>query len=79
MESLIDHKSANLDDYIKNLPDEVLNGDFEEIYKRAPLSTDAICGLGSCRGRNLQRWDFLEIELKYIKFWFSILTVLKVK
>ena len=57
MENLIERKSTTLDDYIKNLSDEALNGDFEEIFKRAPLSADALCGIGSCRGRTLQRQE----------------------
>jgi hypothetical protein len=57
MESLIDRKSPTLDDYVKSLSDEALNGDFEEIFKRAPLSKDALCGIGSCRGRTLQRQE----------------------
>lgn len=57
MENLIERKSTTLDDYVKNLSDEALNGDFEEIFKHAPLSADALCGIGSCRGRTLQRQD----------------------
>lgn len=55
MEVLIDRKSISLDDYISDLTDEALNGDFEEIYKRAPITEDSLCGIGGIRGRRLQR------------------------
>lgn len=56
MEVLIDRKNISLNDYIESLSDEALNGDFEEIYKRAPLtSKDVLCGFGAIRGRVLQK------------------------
>jgi hypothetical protein len=55
MEVLIDRKKVSLDDYIAGLSDEVLNGNFDDIYKQAPLSKDSLCGLGPCYGRFMQR------------------------
>ncbi|KAG5674919.1 hypothetical protein PVAND_004864 [Polypedilum vanderplanki] len=56
MENLIERKHISLEEYVSQLSDEALNGDFEEIYKCAPLSKEVICGLGSIRGRFLQKF-----------------------
>lgn len=53
METLLD--KSRLDTYITNLNDEKLNGDFDEIYKSAPLAREAYCGFGTFRGRFLQK------------------------
>lgn len=53
METLLE--KSRLDTYIANLNDEVLNGEFDEIYKNAPLPKEAFCGFGSLRGRFLQK------------------------
>jgi hypothetical protein len=55
METLIERQKVSLDDYVSGLSDEALNGDFEEVYKRAPLSKDVICGFGAVSGRFWQR------------------------
>lgn len=54
METLLDKN--RLEYYIANLKDEVLNGEFDEIYKNAPLPKEAVCGFGSFRGRFLQKY-----------------------
>ncbi|KAJ6641301.1 Solute carrier organic anion transporter family member 74D, partial [Pseudolycoriella hygida] len=54
MESLL-HKS-HLDNYISNLNDETLNGDFDVIFRNAPLQRESICGIGPIRGRFLQKF-----------------------
>lgn len=53
METLL--KKSRLDQYIEGLGDDVLNGDFDVIFKNAPISRDAQCGIGSLRGRFLQK------------------------
>lgn len=53
METLLG--KSRLDTYILGLNDETLNGDFDAIYKDAPLGRDAYCGFGSLRGRFLQK------------------------
>lgn len=53
METLLE--KSRLDVYVSGLSDEVLNGDFEVIYENAPIPKDAVCGIGSLRGRFLQR------------------------
>lgn len=56
MENLINEKNIEtLDGFISTLPDDILNGDFEEIYKRAPITEDTTCGYGAFRGRILQK------------------------
>lgn len=53
METLLG--KSRLDSFISSLSDEVLNGEFDNIYKNAPLPKDAVCGFGSFRGRILQK------------------------
>lgn len=53
MESLLD--KSHLDNYISNLNDETLNGDFDDIFRNAPLPKDSFCGIGPLRGRFLQK------------------------
>jgi len=53
METLLE--KSQLDTYISGLTDEQLNGEFDEVYKHAPLPKDAHCGFGSIRGKLLQR------------------------
>lgn len=53
METLIE--KSRLDNYISNLNDETLNGDFDVIYRNAPLPKDSYCGFGSYRGKFLQK------------------------
>jgi hypothetical protein len=55
MENLIVRERVSLEEYVAGLSDEALNGDFEEVFKRAPLTKDVICGVGPVRGRFLQR------------------------
>lgn len=54
METLLD--KSPLDHYISNLSDESLNGEFDAVYKNAPLPKSAYCGIGSIRGKFLQKW-----------------------
>lgn len=44
----------SVDEFVASLSNDELNGDFEEIYKRAPRTKDMLCGIGSFRGRRLQ-------------------------
>ncbi|KAG4067712.1 hypothetical protein HA402_005484 [Bradysia odoriphaga] len=53
METLLD--KGRLDNYISNLNDEILNGDFEVIFRNAPLPKDSLCGIGPLHGRFLQK------------------------
>lgn len=53
METLLE--KSRLDTFIFNLSDESLNGDFDEIFKHAPLPKESHCGIGSLRGRFLQK------------------------
>lgn len=53
METLLD--KSQLENYISSLSDEALNGDFDVIYKSAPLPKEAHCGFGSLRGKFLQK------------------------
>lgn len=53
MESLL-HKNL-LESYVAGLSDEVLNSDFDEIYKNAPLPKDSRCGFSFFHGRFLQK------------------------
>lgn len=53
METLLD--KSRLDNYISNLNDETLNGDFDVIFRNAPLPKDSFCGIGPLRGRLLQK------------------------
>jgi hypothetical protein len=53
METLLE--KSRLDTYVANLNDEVLNGEFDEIYKNAPLPKEAFCGFGPLRGNFLQK------------------------
>lgn len=54
METLLDR--SRLDNYISNLNDETLNGDFDVIFRDAPLPKDSFCGIGPLRGRFLHKW-----------------------
>jgi hypothetical protein len=53
METLLEKNS--LDNYVAGLNDEVLNGDFDTIFKNAPVSKVTHCGFGPFRGRFLQK------------------------
>ena len=54
MEQQLFNKEMPLEEYVGNLTDDVLNGDFDEIYKSAPRSKDTMCGFGIFRSRWLQ-------------------------
>jgi hypothetical protein len=54
MEQQLVNKEMPLGEFIANLSDEELNGNFDEIYPRAPRSKDTMCGFGSYRSRWLQ-------------------------
>lgn len=47
-------ENISVEEFIATLSDDELNGDFEEIYKRAPQTEDTMCGMGAFRGRRLQ-------------------------
>jgi hypothetical protein len=53
METLLG--KSRLDTFIGGLSDEKLNGDFDAIYRDAPLPKQAFCGFGALRGRFLQK------------------------
>jgi hypothetical protein len=53
METLLE--KTRVDTYISGLSDEVLNGEFDDIYKHSPLPKEAFCGFGSLRGGFLQK------------------------
>lgn len=53
METLL--QKNQLEIYVGNLTDEVLHGDFDEVYKNAPLPRSTHCGIGAFRGKLLQR------------------------
>lgn len=54
MEQQLVNKEMRLEDFVANLSDDELNGDFDEIYQRAPRSKDTMCGFGRYRSRWLQ-------------------------
>lgn len=53
MESLL-HKNP-LESYVAGLSDEVLNSEFDEIFKNAPVVKDSRCGFSLFNGRFIQK------------------------
>lgn len=54
MEQQLVKENISVEEFIVSLSNDELDGDFEEIYKRAPRTQDTMCGFGCFRGRRLQ-------------------------
>jgi hypothetical protein len=62
MEQHLVKNDASIEEFIVSLRDDELNGDFEEIYQRAPRTKETRCGFGVLSGRWLQGYVKVAIE-----------------
>lgn len=67
-----------MEEFIATLSNDELNGDFEEIYKRAPHTKETMCGFGWFKGRRLQGWVYYCVMIAKIT-WYLIIIDLQTK
>jgi hypothetical protein len=48
-------KQPTIEDALSKLSDEKLMGDFDEIFKNMPVTSDTTCGISFLKGPTLQR------------------------
>lgn len=54
VEQKLVNTKVSLEDFVRHLSDDELKGEFEEIYQRAPRSSEVLCGIVSFKSRWLQ-------------------------